>query len=285
MRKLRATVYVLCLLLIGYAFLCFRLADRFLQPRRLWVIRPRGVIDLVLPSSVGSVPCWATPNWHEASVVFILAHGYDGSRQVWGPLMPALQRAGYAAVAPSMNGQDASPDRTVGFGFKEARTIVDTVNWVREQRGDRPKIILLGVSLGGAACWLATELDASVDAVVSEGAFADLPSAMAGWLNVHFSLGSFFLAPAVWIASSKAGLDPARVRPVDAARRWHGRPALVIQAGADRTIARRHADELSEAAGAPLWVVPDAGHAKCVETDLRGYVQHLRQVVARVLRG
>lgn len=244
------------------------------------MVRPFGIVDIVIPTTYGVEPGWATPDWHEAPVVFVMAHGYGGSREDWSTLLPAMLKEGYGAVVPCMNGQDASPDKTVGFGPKEAQTIVDTVNWLRRERADRPKIILLGISMGGAACWLASEKDASVDAVISEGAYADFESAMRGWLARIPA--SWLLGPAVWIATSKTGIDPKKIRPVDAAAKWHGRPALVIQAGDDQLMPLRHAQELSAASGAPLWVVPGASHAHASVQDLPGYIEHLRQVVSLV---
>ena len=190
-------------------------------------------------------------------------------------------KRGYGAIALSMNGQDQSPDKMVGFGPKEAKTILDTVNFVRKQRQDRPRIILFGISMGGAASWLASEEDRSVDAVVTEGSFADFPSAMDTWMS-RFPVPKFMLFPAVWLARMKSGLNPELIRPVDAAKKWKGRPALVVQAGNYELMPLRHAQELSAASGATLWVVPGAKHAKCSQVDLPGYMEHIDKLVRTV---
>lgn len=283
-RRMSVLLVVFLFLVIAYGFFCTRMADKFLSPTRWSIVRPAGIIDLTVPTQFGPSPSWATPNWHEARVVFVMAHGYGGSRADWETLMPALARRGYGAVALSMNGQDESPDKTVGFGPKEARTIIDCVNWIRTERGDRPRIILFGISMGGAACWLASELDPSVDAIVTEGAFANFLKAREDWLN-RAPGGSIYLAPAVWLAESRAGLNPGSIMPVEAARKWRGRPALLVQAENDRTVPRHHAIELQEASGAPLWIVPGAKHAHCSTVDLDGYLKRLDEVVAEVEQG
>jgi pimeloyl-ACP methyl ester carboxylesterase len=280
-KGLKAAGFTFASVLVVYASVIGIAAKLFLQPNRVAVQRPHGIHEVSVPSSYGQVPSWATANWRTSRVVFILVDGYGGSRQTWAPLMPELEKAGYGALALSMNGHDASPDSTVGFGPKEAHTIVDAVQWVRQQRPDHPKIVLLGLSMGGAACWLSTELDPSVDAVITDSAFADFPSAMTDWFNRVPGSG-VVLAPAVWIAEAETGLDPSKIRPVDAARKWRGHPALVIRAGDDELMTPHHSNELSDASGAPLWVVPGAKHASCFNQDMPGYMRHLRMVVEKL---
>lgn len=255
-------------------------AHFLLQPNRVAVHRPRGVEEISVPSRYGLVPSWATQNWRKSPVVFILVDGYGGSRQTFEPLLPEIDRAGWGAVALSMNGHDASPDDTVGFGSKESLTVVDALHWLHAKRKDHPTVVLLGLSMGGAACWLASQIDPSPDAIVTDSSFADFPSAMHDWFSV-VPLSDIALAPAVWMDEAQAGIDPASIRPVDAARKWNGRPALVIRAGSDGLMSPHHAVELSRASGAPLWTVPNAKHALCFVEDMPGYMAHLHDVVQR----
>jgi pimeloyl-ACP methyl ester carboxylesterase len=278
-RRWRIAIIVACGLFALYSGVIGVATRLFLSPWRFAVNRPHGVVEVNVASSRGPVPSWATSNWRSAKVVFILADGYGGSRQTFAPLMPALAKAGYGAVALSMNGHDASPDPSVGFGTKEAQTVADAVHWLRSERRDNPRVVLLGLSMGGAACWLSTEIEPNVDAVVSESAFADFPSAMNDWFGRVPGSG-LVLAPAVWLVEAETGLDPASIRPVDAARRWRGRPALVISGGSDELMTPHHGVELSQAAGAPLWVVPGAHHALASHEDLPDYMAHLRSLVA-----
>jgi hypothetical protein len=74
--------------------------------------------------------------------------------------------------------------------------------------------------MGGAAAWLSTKLDPAVDAVVTEGAYAQFDRAMDHWLDMAVPMGSVTLRPVVWIASARSGIDPSAVRPENAARQW-----------------------------------------------------------------
>jgi pimeloyl-ACP methyl ester carboxylesterase len=206
-----------------------------------------------------------------------MAHGYGGSRASWRGAADALKRAGYEVVDPSMPGQDASPDPSVGFGFKEAEVVVDSVNWARSQYPSKapPKIILLGVSMGGAASWLASALiPDEVDAVITEGAYARFDKTMDRWMSQYLPFGNIILHPVVVFASRIGHVDPSSIVPVEAAAKWH-KPALVIQAGNDGLILPENATQLSQAAQCPLWTVPHAEHSFCFDTDRKGYISHL----------
>ncbi|MBI3721805.1 MAG: alpha/beta hydrolase, partial [Fimbriimonas ginsengisoli] len=140
-----------------------------------------------------------------------------------------------------------------------------------------PKTVLVGISMGGAACWLAVER-ARADAIVSEGSFAVLDDAVRRWFDLLLPGGHVILAPVRWLAKVRSGVDPSTVRPVDGAARWRGRPALVIQGDRDRLMEMSQAKTLSEAAGCPLWVVPGAEHAQCQNLAPAEYVRRLSEL-------
>src|SRR5471030_2753965 len=178
--------WVLVRILVLYGLMCAWLAHAYLHPSRpKTVLRPTSLKEVFIPSSKGTVPSWATPALAAGRgkpIVFVLAHGYGGDRSFWTSQMLDLKAKGFESVAPSMPGQDASPDETVGFGPSEAKVVLDTVKWVRGQYKMPPKIVLWGVSMGGAAVWLASEQDPTVDAVISEGAYSRFDEAMVSML-------------------------------------------------------------------------------------------------------
>ena len=71
------------------------------------------------------------------------------------------------------------------------------------------------------------------------------------------------------------GIDPASIRPIDAAAKWKGKPALVIHGDGDKLIPRGNADRLAQAAGAPLWIVPHCGHAEASSEAREEYIERL----------
>jgi len=260
-----------------YLALCTYLGYQYVHPARVSPEKPSFAVDVSIPSPHGPIPAWSSPNIASkkgSPVVFVLAYGYGGSRESWADLIAALPKRGYDCVVPCMPGQEASPETQVGFGYKEAKAILDTVKWVRGQYPKPPKIVLLGVSMGGAASWIASEMDPTVDAVVTEGAYARFDEAMNNWLSLKMPGSPFYLKPMIWIASDMAKVSPSDIVPERSASKWH-KPALVIQGSADILIPMNHAERLSQAAHCPLWVVQGAEHAKCSITARKEYIDRL----------
>ena len=267
--------------LVLYVFVCVFLARSYVHPMRNRSGNPpKWVKEVLIDSAAGPIPSWSTPNLalgHGKPIVFVLAHGYGGNRLGWSAMMGDLTELGYEAVAPSMPGQDDSPDPKVGFGVREAQCVLDTVHWVRSHYKSPPKIVLLGVSMGGAAVWLASEKDPSVDAIISEGAYSRFDEVMSHWLNSKLHGSSFYLRPMIWLASADAGVTPSTILPVRAAEKWH-KPALIIQAGNDKLIPLHQAQELATASKAPLWIVDGVVHANCYDASHDEYMKRIAQI-------
>jgi pimeloyl-ACP methyl ester carboxylesterase len=189
--------------------------------------------------------------------------------------MHDLRERGFDCLAMSMPGQDASPVKQVGFGIAEGHTIVDAVKWVRSRSKHAVKVVAVGVSMGGAGAWLASEEDPTIDGVVTESAFARFTPALKQFFDCKVRGMSVALSPMITIAKWMTALDPDGVLPVRAAEKWRGRPSLVIQAGDDVVITRDQGESLAAAAGCPLWIVPGAGHSQCYRVSGGPYVEHL----------
>lgn len=267
-------------LFLAYVAFCFQAANAYLHPWRETYPAPEGVRE----TKVGDTPVWASPglaDGHPSEVVFVLAHGYGGTRATWNGLLKDLRKAGIDAVAPAMPGQDASPDKTVGFGKKEARTIVECARWCRAKGAKR--VVGLGISLGGAATWLASAEDPkALDGVISDASFALFSEAMDRTFSYRLPMGGVILRPVVWIAKSMSGIDPSSIRPIDSAAAWKGRPALVIQGTADRLIVPSNGERLAEAAGCSIWRVKGADHAQDYSTDPEGYARRVIEFAHRL---
>jgi uncharacterized protein len=255
-----------------YAGICFGLAGIYLSPARSVPVLPEGFSEV----KIGRAPAWVSDGLplRSGGTVFVFAHGYGGDRGHWKDVARDLRKQGFDSVIPAMPGQDASPVKQVGFGTTEAELLAQCFRWVRDRRPGC-KIVVVGVSMGGAAAWLASSLDPSIDGVVSESAYARFSPAMDYWLDRAAPAGHIFLRPVVWIARAKAGIEPDSIRPEDAAAKWRGRPALVIHAGEDRLIEPWHGRRLSEAAGCELWMVPKAAHACCADVLHGRYAERL----------
>lgn len=139
-----------------------------------------------------------------------------------------------------------------------------------------PRIVLVGVSMGGAACWIASGLEPDwFQAVVTEGAFARLDWASDRWFAMLLPAGHVILRPVRWFAEAMSGVRTSSIAPVTDAAKWRGRPALIIQCEFDSLIEARHAEALAQATAAPVWTVPATGHAQGYSAAPQDYLKRL----------
>ncbi|RYG45262.1 alpha/beta fold hydrolase [bacterium] len=261
----------------AYVAVCFRLADNYVHPHRY----PAGPVsdalaDRKIPLDGLNVPVWTNAKFDPKGTVFVFSHGYGGNRAHWSDLMKRLAKAGYSSVALSMPGQDESPVEGVGFGVGEAETIRSAAAWLRSQ-GAR-KVVGVGLSMGGAATWLASD---ALDAVVTDAAYPTFDQASERFLDRALPKASLLLRPMILIGANKADVVPSEIRPVDVAAGFKG-PALVIQGADDRLFPTTFADELSKAAHCDKWLVPGAGHADCASMAEEEYAHRLVGIAKRL---
>lgn len=270
-RRWRRVLYFFLGLFLAYGAVCYYLASQY--------VRPGIANEGPLPAGFTTEKdLWVSDHLSDKKAVFVLAHGYGGTQSGWSQLAVELTARGYGVVIPAFPGHDDKTGETCGFGIKESQIVVDTVAWIRQQskiQNQKPKIILLGVSMGGAACWLATEKDPTIDAIVTEGCFARLQPATDRWFNRKAPGASVYLRPVIWFASNLSGVNPADINPIEAAKKWKGKPCLVIHGENDNLFAAQDGMALAEASGTDLWIVPGASHAHCAEAAPQEYLKRI----------
>ncbi|MBN9501993.1 MAG: alpha/beta fold hydrolase [Armatimonadetes bacterium] len=272
-RRWRKVTYFLVGLFVAYWVGCYYLAVKYVRPG---TVNESGPPDTL--RSIGNPIVWATPGLAEgvgSKPVFVVVHGYRGSQSGWAKVADSLSKRGFEVVVPALPGHDSRTDETSGFGRKESQVVVDCVAWARKQSVKPPKVYLLGVSMGGAACWLASEKDPTVDGVVTEGCFARLDEATRDWFDRKAPGSSVYLRPVIWFASWMSGVDPKTVNPVEAAAAWKGKPSLIIHGEDDQLFPTSNGRTLAGASGGELWIVPGAKHAECSNVAFDEYLNRL----------
>lgn len=275
-------IYAFAILAV-YVGLCTWLAWKYVHPSRIPVVAVDGAtkfgIDLKAPArdldvadQKGLVPAYRfEPAGHPKGAV-VLMHGYGGGPEDWAEVGEELQRRGYLVVIPVAPAHADSNDGQMGFGTTEADTVIASAEWIKARYPEVP-ILAHGISLGAASCWMASARRPELfRAIGSDGGFADLSDASRAFLGPANGI----LAPVIPIASMFSGVNPAKIRPVEAARAWRGQPALVIHGDADRLFPIRFSEELAAAAGVTLIVAKDGRHANSIDAmGLEAYVDAL----------
>jgi pimeloyl-ACP methyl ester carboxylesterase len=271
-------------LLIGlfgaYIVACWYLAKMYLSPPRERVPSMAAytrVTDIINP------PNWASPHLvagkQTGDTLYVMVHGYRGTVAHWKEIGEDLMAKHKDVVLIEMPGHGDSPEDACGFGPKESDAVVTATKWALSRYHKRPKVVLVGVSMGGAAAWLATEKHPELfDAICTEGAYAKLDEAIDGWFDNRLAGGRYSLYPVKAFACRMSGIDPSKINPVEAAKHWRGKPALIVHCENDALMGESHAKRLAEASGGDLWVIENAEHAQGAGDARAEYVTCLLQL-------
>jgi len=134
-----------------------------------------------------------------------------------------------------------------------------------QQRGIA-EVGVLGFSMGGAVGIITAPQSAAIRAVISDGGFARLESAMLGWARERMGLPRWLALPLTRPIITVAGWRLSVRLPEADPIRWVGhiapRPVFFIHGDRDPYATVADVEALHAAAGEPkvLWRVPEAGH-------------------------
>lgn len=213
----------------------------------------------------------------------ILVHGWVNDRLIHGrglPLARALIREGYSVLLFDLRGHGQSQRARVTLGAHEQGDVSGAVDFAR-QRGAR-QIGVVGFSIGAVATLLAAADEPAISVIVSDSAFTNLNSFLAGQVTERLHLPQGYAAYALWVYRLVSGIDPGGVAPLAAAPRLAGRPVLFIHGTDDRVIPFKESQRLQSALqGSELWLVPGARHTHSFEADPERYTERILGFLAQ----
>ncbi|ARU39867.1 hypothetical protein CCB80_01440 [Armatimonadetes bacterium Uphvl-Ar1] len=251
---------------------CFVMAKGYVSPVRLNAgERLAGVREVAFETDGYEIPAW---RGGEGDDVFLLVHGYGGRQGYWNELATELMPHGEVVAIATM-GQTVSPVGEVGFGAGEAGEVLAVA---RALRAEGKRVHVVGVSMGGAAAWLAAGEEPELfSSVTTEAAFARLDWGSDDFLSVSVPGGARFFRPIVLLAEKKKGVNGAEIRPVDAAKKYEG-PALILHSRGDGMFGERHAEALANAAGVEITWFEGWKHAEIFQNEARKVGEMIREV-------
>jgi fermentation-respiration switch protein FrsA (DUF1100 family) len=208
---------------------------------------------------------WAAPPAGFLRCVLVM-HGVGDSRGSAMGFAPLFLGEGYGVLAPDSRAHGDSGGELITFGILERHDTLAWVRWMRSQGCH--KIYGLGESLGGAVLIQAAAEESAFDAIVAEGAFADIQDAAEDRLQkmvpVRLLGGPLAWMVAVngrWYTRLVYGFDLAEASPLQAMPHVHS-PVLLIHGTADDQTPPEHSKRLTAANPrmTSLWLVDGAYH-------------------------
>ena len=244
---------------------------------------------VTLESKGARLAAWHVPPRPEKDLGagVVLCHGHNNSRMYFLPMLRRLRNAGFHTILFDFRTMGVSKGDFCTYGAYEKQDVLAAVEWLRTEAGVK-QVGLHGVSMGGATALLAAAEDPSIEAVVTDCAFARLEEMVERkFLLVPRGLRGT-VADSVRHWSEKwAGVSVLGVDPEAAVRSWHPRPLLVIHAERDLLVPVAHGRRLAEAGGeaAEFWMVPKAGHVASRRWARKEYPRRVTEFFERHLSG
>ncbi len=288
---------ILCVLIVIHALARMLLAPpRMTDGKALYVLRRMSPEDLGMSfetvwfqtTRTPRVPAiriaawWIEASMHSAKTV-VLIHGYGDAKVgalAWAPTWRSL---GYNCLLIDLRAHGESGGTICTGGVLERDDLDAVLDQFRASHEKQTgRLVLFGISLGGAVALATAARRSDIDAVVADSVYADYASAA----HAHGKLiGAPLprLLPFVtgW-AQRLAGVNFADARPLDSVARC-GCPVLLVHGDADPFVPAEHVEQLDAALAArhnlrdDHWIVPEALHVLSLSSDAEAYRARLER--------
>jgi pimeloyl-ACP methyl ester carboxylesterase len=231
-------------------------------------------LDLALRSADGlRLAATFRPGSRPDGPAVLLLHGNGASREAMAATAALLSARGYATLAIDFRGHGQSASARHSFGLLESRDAEAGFQWLKA-RQHGAKVAAVGLSLGGAAALIGEHGPLPADALVVEAVYPDIRHAIRNRIAAFTTAApAALLEPLLSLqARPRFGIWPARLSPLEAARRYRG-PVLVVGGGADRYTPPAETRSLYAAFPGPkrLWFMAAAAHAGVGDIADPGY--------------
>ncbi len=216
----------------------------------------------------------------------ILAPGWLSNRVAGDYMWMAkdLVAHGYDVLMFDFRAQGTSGGDHPTLGDRERFDVLGAYDFMRGRGYVAGKMLMFGVSMGGAAVLLASPQLPDVGAIVTDSAFAELRLTLINGL-ARFFIPELLDGPTLLYAPL-FGVNPD-LRPVDAVRSQPQRAFLFYHGDADQLVGVAQAYELRNASSNPqsdLVVVSGARHTKAYIQNPSAYLKRLYQFLDQQLR-
>ncbi|HTQ08776.1 MAG TPA: alpha/beta hydrolase [Fimbriimonadaceae bacterium] len=171
---------------------------------------PQEEIEIVSTKGV-NLKCWWVDAGPRSNATAILCHGYVMNRSELTPVAHWLWQRGISSLLVEFRAHGKSGGGVTTIGVREADDVVAAVAEARRRRPGT-RTLLIGSSMGSAACAFAAGQGVDADAIVLDSCYSRLIRASFGWWRFLGNRAvSIVLGPSVFFAGPLAGINPFKV--------------------------------------------------------------------------
>ena len=208
------------------------------------------------------------------------SHGWNE----YAPHIEFYRSLGFGMLLPDDRAHRESEGAYITMGVKDRRDCISWANYLVKRFGEDTRLLLHGVSMGGATVCAASgeeDLPKQVIGIISDCGFTSAKESFSCQIRaIHHISPAFPVLVCQWYAKHKAGFDFGEARPVDQVRKAKV-PMLFVQGAEDVMVPKFMAEQLYEACGSPrkkLLMVEGANHAESIAVEPENYRKAIREL-------
>ena len=236
------------------------------------------------PSENGAtIEAWYIPGKDERLVV-ALFHGYAASKSTLLAAARVFHELGYGTLLIDFYGSGGSSGAETTLGVEEARDVAAAVNFVRQKWPSR-KIVLYGISMGGAAVLRAVATEAiKPDAIIIEATFDTFLNTAKIRFHATGLPGTPFSELLIFWGSLQWAFNFFAHNPVNYARSVNC-PALILHGEKDERAPLEQARSIAQATGnkGQLIIYSGVPHMPIVDARPSEWRRDVSRFLQRVL--
>lgn len=204
---------------------------------------------------------WLPADPMKAAILLVHGGGDDNRTQPHADglrLARDLVASGYGVLAIDLRnyGESDGTPEGITFGEEESNDLIGAMNFLAARQPGL-RFGALGMSMGGETSLYAAARDPRLEAVVTEGTFAEARTIAMSFAHASTGLPFAILGPFLWSAEHLHGIPLGRGRAVDVAGRIAPRPVLLIHNEGDPIVPVDDCRRLAAAIqGAETWITP-----------------------------
>ncbi len=220
--------------------------------------------------------------------IAILIHGYAGRAEGMSAFGKFYREdLNYNILMPDNRGHGKSDGNYIGFGWHDRLDCLEWINYIIDRFGEDSKILLHGISMGGATVLMTSgeDLPKNVKAIVSDCTYTSVNDQLKYQLKRMYKLPSFpILQFTSLITKIRAGYffkDASALKQVDKSKA----PILFVHGTKDIFVPYEMVNELYKncVSEKDIFIVPDAQHGTAYRDDREGYEKKVIEFIGKYI--
>jgi fermentation-respiration switch protein FrsA (DUF1100 family) len=225
---------------------------------------------------------YETINKSSSNIWAIVIHGYSGQGKDMTYYAQEFYKRGYNVLVVDLRGHGQSEGNYIGMGWHDRLDIIDWANYLIEKQNNC-KIILHGVSMGGATVMMATgeKLPDNIKVAIEDCGYTSIWHEFETQLKSLYNLPAFpVLNAASSVCKIKAGYTVKEGSAVEQVKKSKT-PTLFIHGDLDKFVPFEMLDKVYEAANCKKekLVIKGAAHAEAVSINPELYWKTIDQFI------